>query len=259
MSVTRLFAATAAAAAMLTACATAPEAVPAPPPVDHAALISAAVANENRPDNNVERDEARQPGVIFGLAALEPGDRVLDLGAGGGYLTRIAANIVGDAGMVVAQNPQIWVDRFETLGPSMEQLEADNANIDTEIMEFDALAGDAGSYDAVIMALIYHDTVGLGADRAAMNARVFELLKPGGAYIIEDHNAEGGSGERDTDTLHRVDAALVRSEVEAAGFVLDGEDVSLVNADDDLTLNVFDPEIRGRTSRFDYRFVKPAG
>jgi len=259
MSVTRLFAASAAVAAMLTACATAPDAMPAPPTVDHAALIDAAIANDNRPDNNVERDEAREPGVLLGLAALEPGDRVLDLGAGGGYLSLLAANVVGDTGLVVAQNPQVWVDRFETLGPSMEKLEADNANIDAEVMEFDALAGEAGTFDAAIMGLIYHDTVWLDVDRAAMNARIFELLKPGGVLVIEDHHAEAGSGERDTETLHRIDAAVVRAEAEAAGFVFDSEDLALTNADDDLTLNVFDPAIRGDTSRFDYRFVKPAG
>lgn len=259
MSVTRLFAASAAVAAMLTACATAPDAMPAVPAVDHAALIDTAIANENRPANNVERDEAREPGVLLGLAGFEPGDRVLDLGAGGGYLSRLIANIVGDTGLVVAQNPQVWVDRFETLGPSMEQLDADNANIDAEIMEFDALAGEAGTFDAAIMGLIYHDTVWLGVDRAAMNARIFELLKPGGVLVIEDHHAEAASGERDTETLHRIDAAIVRAEAEAAGFVFDGEDLALTNAEDDLTLNVFDPAIRGDTSRFDYRFVKPAG
>ena len=56
--------------------------------------------------------------------------------------------------------------------------------------------------------------------------------------------------------LHRIDEALVKREVEAAGFVLAAESQALRNPADDRKKNVFDPAIRGRTDQFMLRFVK---
>ena len=58
-------------------------------------------------------------------------------------------------------------------------------------------------------------------------------------------------------SLHRIDPASVREEVEAAGFVLDAESTMLANKDDPHSIKVFDPSIKGETDRFAYRFVKP--
>ncbi|HEX8778042.1 MAG TPA: methyltransferase, partial [Rhodanobacter sp.] len=56
----------------------------------------------------------------------------------------------------------------------------------------------------------------------------------------------------------RIDPAVVKKEVEGAGFVFDGESDALLNPKDPLTNKVFDPSIRGHTSQFIYRFRKPA-
>jgi predicted methyltransferase len=58
-------------------------------------------------------------------------------------------------------------------------------------------------------------------------------------------------------SLHRIDPASVREEVEAAGFVLDTEGTMLANKNDPHSIKVFDPSIKGQTDRFVYRFVKP--
>jgi len=86
---------------------------------------------------------------------------------------------------------------------------------------------------------------------------VFEALKPGGTYIVIDHVAEAGSGTRDADTLHRIDPAFVRAQVEAAGFEFVGESDVLRNPGDDHALKVFDPSIRGQTDQFVLRLRKP--
>ncbi len=57
--------------------------------------------------------------------------------------------------------------------------------------------------------------------------------------------------------LHRIDEALVKSEVVKAGFVLDGESDALRNPADSHAANVFDPSIRGKTDQFVLRFRKP--
>ena len=62
---------------------------------------------------------------------------------------------------------------------------------------------------------------------------------------------------RDTEGLHRIDPAAVRAQAEAAGFEFAGESDVLRNPADPLTIAVFDPAIRGRTSQFAYKFRKP--
>ena len=94
-------------------------------------------------------------------------------------------------------------------------------------------------------------------DPMVLNRAVFKALKPGGVFLIVDHTAEAGSGLRDTDTLHRIDPAIVKKQVTDAGFVFEGESNVLRNSADDLKKLVFDKAIRGQTDQFVYRFRKP--
>ena len=80
------------------------------------------------------------------------------------------------------------------------------------------------------------------ASAAGRNATVFRDLKPGGVYLVVDHVAQTGSGVRDTDTLHRIDPAVVKREVEAAGFRLEAESDLLS---------------RRHTDQFVFKFRKP--
>ena len=61
----------------------------------------------------------------------------------------------------------------------------------------------------------------------------------------------------DTEKLHRIDPATVRQQVEAAGFEFAGESKVLNNPADPMDIPVFDKAIRGHTSQFAYKFVKP--
>lgn len=89
--------------------------------------------------------------------------------------------------------------------------------------------------------------------------RVYAALKPGGVFVIVDHRAPADSGTSDTNTLHRIDPAVVKQEVESVGFVFGGSSDALLNPKDPLTLRTFDKTIRGHTSQFIYRFRKPKG
>ena len=114
--------------------------------------------------------------------------------------------------------------------------------------------------DLVWTAQNYHDLHDpfLGpADLSKVNAAVRAALKPGGIYLIVDHADAAGTGLRDTNTLHRIDEASVKSEVTAAGFVLVGASDLLRNPADNHTLKVFDPAIRGHTDQFVLKFRKP--
>jgi predicted methyltransferase len=94
-------------------------------------------------------------------------------------------------------------------------------------------------------------------DPMVFNRAVYKALKPGGVFLVVDHVAEAGSGMRDTDTLHRIDPAIVKQQVTAAGFVFEGESDVLRNPADDHRKVVFDKSIRGHTDQFVYRFLKP--
>jgi predicted methyltransferase len=61
----------------------------------------------------------------------------------------------------------------------------------------------------------YHDLGHMGVDRAQMNKAVFAALKPGGLYVIADHSGRPGTGISESGTLHRVEEAFLRKEVEA--------------------------------------------
>jgi predicted methyltransferase len=115
--------------------------------------------------------------------------------------------------------------------------------------------------DVLWLHLFYHDLhradAGQGATAAHFNRAVYERLKPGGSYVIVDHAAAVRAGTSDAQSLHRIEPASVREEVEAAGFVLDAESAMLANKDDKHSIKVFDPTIKGETDRFAYRFVKP--
>jgi predicted methyltransferase len=96
------------------------------------------------------------------------------------------------------------------------------------------------------------------ADNAGkIDALIFKALKHGGVFLIVDHAAVDGSGLSAPDSLHRIDIAVVKKEVEAAGFKLAAESPLLRNPADPRTTIVFDPSIRGKTDQFILKFVKP--
>ncbi|HEX3950333.1 MAG TPA: hypothetical protein VHW95_10830 [Steroidobacteraceae bacterium] len=104
-----------------------------------------------------------------------------------------------------------------------------------------------------------HDNFMGPVDMVAFNRAVFAALKPGGVYVVLDHVAAKGSPPDVTDTLHRIEAATVRREVEAAGFKFSAESTLLANPADPHTAGVFDLSIRGRTDQFILKFRRPLG
>lgn len=219
--------------------------------------IVAAIADSRRPEADVARDANRHPAEMLAFARIEPGDRVADILPGGGYFTRLFAVAVGAEGRVY---PTIRPDAGQYETPIIE-VAAQYPNAVMARAPYDALAYPE-PLDVVFTAQNYHDmpiTAYHLGDRARMNASAFAALKPGGLYIVIDHSAVAGSPvQTDPATaLHRIDQAIVRREIEAAGFIYDGEIDVLRNPQDDRTTNVFDLAIRGHTDQFVMRFRKP--
>jgi predicted methyltransferase len=224
------------------------------------ANIAAAVADKNRPDADRARDANRKPAECLTFAGLKPGDRVADIIPGTGYFTRLFAKAVGPKGYVYAYIPSdidaMYKKHGMTVPPPADPNYPNLSYIHAPIEKFVTpekldVAWTSQNYHDL------HDKFFGPPDINKVNKAIYDSLKPGGVFIVLDHAAENGSGLRDTDTLHRIDEAAVKKEVEAAGFKFAGESEVLQNHDDPHTKKVFDPSIRGKTDQFILKFRKP--
>ena len=208
------------------------------------AAIAAAVANPARPADDVAHDADRKPAETLTFFDVKPGEVVFEFVAGGGYFTELLSRTVGDTGRVVAT-------REDAKRIADGRLPNVTAADDREW----GLAPD--SVDLIFTAQNYHDVVNLKVERPPLLKNFLTILKPGGIFAVIDHSAEAGSADRDVGTLHRIDEAIVVSEIKAAGFELVDTSDLLRNPNDARTLAVFDPAIRGKTDQFVLKFRKP--
>jgi predicted methyltransferase len=226
------------------------------------AALNSALTDPARKDQREAADERRKPGPLIALAGVKPGDKVLDLIPGSGYWTRIFSKIVGPQGKVYAVWPQAYARFAKGNVQQLQQLSADKyyGNIVT-LVQPSAVLSAPEPLDVVWTSQNYHDYsdeyMGKDADPKLLNEAVFKMLKPGGTFMIIDHMAAPGRGMADTEKLHRIEPALVRQQLEEAGFRFAGESKVLNNPADPLNIPVFDKRIRGHTSQVAYKFVKP--
>jgi predicted methyltransferase len=181
---------------------------------DYAALLAA----PDRSDADREADKRRDPLPFLKFAGPKPGMTVLDMGAGGGYSTELMARAVAPNGKAYGQypadGPQRAIDAFNARlkTPAMSNAVADFRPFD------DPIAPDMPPLDLITFLFYYHDTTYMNVDRAQMDRKMFAALKPGGYLVLADHSAAPGSDISVGKSLHRIDEAVVRKELEAAGF-----------------------------------------
>ena len=223
--------------------------------------LDAALADPGRKAQRDSSDERRKPGPLIALAGVKPGDKVLDLIPGSGYWTRIFSKVVGSSGKVYAVWPQAYAREATGDVATLKTLAADKyyGNIVTQVQPTITLTAPE-SLDVVWTSQNFHDYpdefMGKG-DPSSLAKDAYKILKPGGTFMIIDHIAKPGRGLADTDTFHRIEPASVRKTVEGVGFKFAGESKVLENPADPLDIAVFDKSIRGHTSQFAYKFVKP--
>jgi predicted methyltransferase len=222
------------------------------------ANIKRAVESSARPAEQRARDADRKPAETLMLAGIGEGDTVVELAAFGHYWSHMLVEAVGPSGQVhMVDMP--WTDRFG--GEAARAFDASHANATYTQANYAEMQLPT-NVDAVLMVQFYHDlkrpNAAESVDTAEMNERIFAALKPGGTYLVIDHNAEAGSGWRDASTLHRIDPATIKSEVTAAGFELATDSNLLANPADDRKIGMRDASIRGRTDQAVLVFRKPA-
>ena len=220
--------------------------------------IAQIVKSTDRTAADRTNDERRKPEQMLGFIGIRPGIVAVDLSAGGGYTTELLARAIGPLGKVYGQSRPRDPNRAPTPPaapegnsnpvatpsaapaapasaprPSTVALAERESNLRSNGVQAAPIVAlsrpfedpvpselAAERIDLATLMFNYHDLGHLGVDRAAMNKAVFRALKSGGLYVIADHSGRPGSGISESGTLHRIEEAFLRQEVEAAGLQL---------------------------------------
>jgi predicted methyltransferase len=266
-----------------------------PPPALTKEQIAGIVASPDRSAADRTNDLRRKPEEMLLFIGIRPGITALDLSAAGGYTTELLARAIGPSGIVYGQSrprdpsrpppppaapegnshptaasgtppaaaptppagaPRPSPDALAARDSVLRKSDIKAAPITAVVRPFeDPVPPELAPFDLVTLMFNYHDLGFLGVDRAAMNRAVFQALKPGGFYVIADHSGRPGTGISESGTLHRVEEAFLRKEVEAAGFKLAAEGTFLRNPNDPRDKNTPDPP--QPKDEFVLKFVKP--
>jgi predicted methyltransferase len=261
------------AAAVLAACQST---IPASGPISRE-RIAEIVASPDRSAADRSNDIRRKPEPMLAFIGVRPGMTALDVSAGGGYTTELVARAVGPTGKVYGQSappdpnrakpaaaeggdaaPAAAAPRLtsaQRLAERAKNPAAGNFVAVVRPFEDPAPPGLSGSLDLVTFMFNYHDLGYLNVDRARMNRAIFAALRPGGIYVVADHSGRPGTGISESGTLHRVEEAFVRREIEAAGFRLAEEGSFLRNPADPRDRNTPEPPMP--KDEFVLKFIKP--
>lgn len=254
--------------------------------------ISKIIQSPDRSAADRTNDRRRKPEDMLAFIGIRPGITAFDVSAAGGYTTELLARTIGPAGKVYGQSQPRDPNRAPPAAPegnsnpgaspapaaepprqagpprpSAEALAAREASMKAAGVQAAPIAAVSRSFadpvpselvgqiDLVTLMFNYHDMGHLGVDRAAMNRAVFAALKSGGLYVIADHSGRPGTGISESGTLHRIEQAFLRQEVEAAGFRFVEEGNFLRNPNDPRDKNTPDPPMP--KDEFVVKFVKP--
>ena len=222
--------------------------------------VEAALAAEDRPEGDRERDRNRRPLGTLKFFGMTDDMRVLELLPGGGWYTRVLAPVLAENGkLYVSLGAGRVKERILPL-PGFEAVDIleTEANLrrdeERRVYVMDDFEFGVSDLDMVVTFRNLHNFD--PASRAHMNAQVFEVLRSGGLYGVVDHtqrHMEPVSPEN----RRRVDPVMVIKEMLEHGFeFVDYSDLHY-RADDELEYEVGRKSVTGNTDRFTMLFRKP--
>ena len=215
-------------------------------------IYDAAINNPARLKADFAYDQKRKPLDILPFTQIKKGDKVLELGAGGGYTTELLSWLVGESGKVYAHflynKERLENNRLS----NVISLRKHSLNEHAQVLAENEI--QSNKLDAIIIFFVLHDIYLNNEMSDELLTSLMDALKPGGSLIILDNAAKPDSGLTNIGDLHRIGEHFVKSELEQAGFVFDGQTSVLRNKQDDHTKPWGDYE--GLQDRFAYRFKK---
>jgi ubiquinone/menaquinone biosynthesis C-methylase UbiE len=158
----------------------------------------------------------RSDGEILARAGVGPGDRVLDVGTGPGYLALAAARLVAPGGAAAGIDASP-----EMIARARLRAARRGVAVDYRVAGAEALPFDEGSFDAVVSRLVFHHLPGEVKRRAL--GEMARVLRPGGRLLIADLASVSAQGAHHVvahplGSAHDAGVDLARL-VQDAGFV----------------------------------------
>lgn len=249
--------------------ASAASASPAVPADSSTALLQKAVNGDWRSAAHKARDQYRHPIETLQFFGLRPDMTVIELQPGGGWYTEILAPVLYANGHLLEASGPKFADRIK-VNPAVF------GHIGT-IIPFDppkeVQLGADNSADMVLTFRNTHDWLIDSPDTlAAVFKAVFDVLKPGGIFGVEEHRAKPFAiATESAPALHRIPEDYMITMALNTGFRLAG--VSEINANprdpEDINVHRLPPDLAGpaaehakmqaigESDRMTLRFVKP--
>jgi len=139
--------------------------------------------------------------AVLDAAFLSGGERVLDLGAGSGFLSLAMAPRVRE--VVAVDISDAMLERLQA-----EAQEAGLVNVEVQVADLAALDCPANSVDVIVSSYALHHLTDV--DKLALVARAHGWLRPGGRLVIADMMFGRGGTARDRKILREKVIVLLR-------------------------------------------------
>ena len=177
-----------------------------------AATLSACADFKRFSYEGVDRDSWQKPDQVIQSLGIHPGERVADIGAGGGYFTFRLADAVGPGGKVYA------VDVDPEMIAYVRERAQEKAYRQVETIQsqpHDPMLPEK-EVDLIFLCNTYHHL----QERSAYFAQSKKYLRPQGRVAIVELKPEGWLQKL---FGHATESTVIRSELEAAGYRLEAE------------------------------------
>jgi SAM-dependent methyltransferase len=202
------------------------------------------------------------------LAALNPGEIVLDLGSGGGIDVLLSAQRVGPAGKAYGLD---MTDEMLALANENKR-KAGAENVEFLKGEIENIPLPDNSVDVVISNCV----INLSADKDRVLREAFRVLRPGGRFAVSDVVTRGEIAPEIRKSVllwvgcvaGAMDETEYRNKLQAAGFeqieieptrVYQVEDAREFLAGSGIDVDAFAPQVEGKFMSAFVRAVKPQG